>query len=679
MEADVGGKVWPGLGISAVLLAAAIGVVLFSGTGQVAPDDGPALVSPSATATATAAADATEVDALPAAGAERSAVVSIAESPQELAESSALEIEGRVEMEASMEEKDLVKVAVLVHGDRWLSDREAGFEGNLLWGATPATRAMQTIKMTSATEGVVEVHGRPSTHEEFADIHLAGFVFRPTSLDETPGGAAELLLNLEPVPGATLVWAESMPLGQRVPIEIVMSARDEPTVPKEEWWGDASVRVERNSDCQLPFLLPRLVRKESVWIGAPGRAWRAFPVGPDDLEVEVQLVDEASLRVLHDGPGALDPSTGRPVVPLHVILESLHSGTLQVKPVVDRAPILFAGLSRGEYRVRVARGTTHDAEEVSGTTQFKIEAGESVEVNLTRGFADQHLGSIRLHVSGSDEVMALGAEAGLEVTVLRRAEPGARWPWIRERTMRPGEGAPDGVRLFEKKGLVPGEYLVTVSPLGSHAPCEVHAGKVTNVDLRLEEPGWLTLRLPEGYDADMCIVSITTAAMNPKDRYYFPYNRMVAEALDGRHPIIPGTYRMDVYSLGAGDLPPLAAYDFVVRSGQECLVAPEPLPNLRFEVEVHEARAGQEGKPIALPFDFWANVKMISQATGEQLFGVTSFTGDASTCIGISVSLAVEPETIRLELPENPFWTFAPPEPFDLVDGMTVVLQATAK
>lgn len=569
---------------------------------------------------------------------------------------------------AGTEEGSPTKVRITLQPNPWLA-ASAG-QGTLTWGTADLKAQSFQFSLDASRTGVVELPQVPLSIGEFKRIDVEGLTAEIVgwrALDPSAGPAFEIQTAW--TEGATLVWAISVPLAEQVAVTVAVGGETSP--PSRGAYGDFGFRdglIQTRTALQLPLVLPRLKREESVWVGAAGREWRAFAVAPETSEVEVSLSPSATIRVLHDPP--TDSSTQ------HVFVNAFPKGEMESMPLVGTDPILFTERPAAVHEVWVAETSDRKSRRVSRLARIEIPAGATVEVDLTARYAQRQLGGLRVHVHTTPEIIGL-AEYGLKLEAWRHltSKEVAR-PWDRAGDLVRIENGPASEPVYEIIGLAAGLHRVVLQPFGSRVTAEVVVGEIRDIDIYLNEIGWVKFELPEEYAKAASWTSIMTTEAKRRDRTWISLESIRNRGGRAPQPVAPGSYVAQVRVFGASKLPSLVSDPFQVQAGATTTIELRPEAKTNVYVIAHDAVTDE---PIALDLKFWVKVSAVSTITEEAQLGVTSFKGNSEAYTGIQWRLSPIDEPVRIVVPENPFWTFDEVEPLRLEDELTVVLRARAK
>ncbi len=239
------------------------------------------------------------------------------------------------------------------------------------------------------------------------------------------------------------------------------------------------------------------------------------------------------------------------------------------------------------------------------------------------------------------------------------------------------QGGTTTARVYELRGLESRPHRVIVQPFGKIASVDVVAGELQEIDLFLNELGWIELDLPDGYRSGSTFVSIATAEPNFADRSRFGHSK-VGKLEKGAQaiPVAPGTYIVSVSTFNGSDQPPLRSEATTVQAGATVAVELDALRMTSVSVVAEDVATGQ---PIALDIESWVSLFLVSAVTGEAHRGSMTFEGDRGSYRKIVWSPVGVDGLVRVIAPLSPLWTFEDLPPFELVEGATVTLRARAK
>lgn len=511
---------------------------------------------------------------------------------------------------------------------------------------------------------VVELPRAPTSIEQFGVIQLVGLAgslraFR--ALDSAGDRHAPAFeLRAELVPGALLDWSSSVPVAERMPVTVGFgrALAGESDMPLN--FEVPFSLVCRVDDVALPLRLPRVAQPTTVWVDGSGRAARAFHVTPDTRRIDVALESAAALRVFHDG------EFGSEVVACAVALREEKGAMIRSAAAVELTDL---------------PATTHDVfirrnghEPRSHEVRVELVAGETTDVDLRAAAALQGLGGVRVLVRQSPEVRALlPRRRGVDVWVSDAATvASARGV---SRSVR--RVAVDGdVTTFERVGLVPGRHVVTVVPFGASREVHVRAGETTEVEIVLDDIGYVRFEPPTELAATSMSVDLDGSATGAALRSEFGLHVDAATS----QPVVCGTYSARAVAHQepwvSMDAIPLESDPFVVTRGATTTVPLRRRETVRVEVVAVD---GTTGEPIGIDAAFWSRACIVDAATGMELCDELDLLGPRGAHTGAWCALEPREGLVRLMIPDSPFWTFEPLDAVELADGATITLRATAK
>jgi len=505
----------------------------------------------------------------------------------------------------------------------------------------------------------VELPTAPRSVDEFTDIQTAIFDLHAVELrelevpadanDQAPTFELEVALEQGPV----VDWAPSVPLHERGLVAVVLGGSREPT-------RDANGRVARGSGpvrdhLDLPVTLPRMTIPNVVWVGAVGRQWRAFPMTTESRRIEVSLQRTATLIVLHEAK-----------VGTSVLAERTHLGIAARAVVRDESPVVIENVPAGEYRVRFDDETTH-------AIRVVLVAGETTEIDLRAAAALEGRGGIRLAVRTAPELAEL-LKRPLTARLRRGAARDVEGPSHDIGELRRLTRNVD-VTTFEASGLEPGPHNAILFPFGGSVDFDVVAGRFTDVELDLDGVGTVQFETPPGFDVGWATITLAGSRAGSGEPVNAPLPGQVS-AKSLTYPTACGTYTATGTWHGAEGIFGLTSDPFVVTVGATTVVTLRVAPLASLSISAIDTRTAE---PIALEPDFWDGVRA-SDRSGNLLPRVwTAFLGAPPAHTGVKWFVEPSEGLVRLVVPDHPFWTFEPIDAFELADGATITLRATAK
>jgi len=543
-----------------------------------------------------------------------------------------------------------VVVLVTVVDNPWLTH---GWHGRLRW-----TDGTAEAKWSTVANRRVTLPRAPESIAQFTQVSFEGLAARPVSLtalepleptdDIGRAPTFELLTELER--GADLVWASSVPRDEQTPVRVTFGGMQPPGTATRIRIQGAHEFVNPLHDVELPQTLPRVAAPTSIWVGAAAHQWRALGLAPDDTRIEVSLERSATLRVLHDS------AIGTRVVASARKLRQESRATIE-----SEQPLELPDLSAGRFQVWIEGGKR---EVLTRVAIVELVAGATTEVDLRASATLDGRGTARIFVRALPEIIAAATEGvdlawvydGAEATRIRLpAEP------------RSVATTQEGL-AFEALGLDPGRYEVVVSPFCRTAEFDVVAGEVVDVEIVVDCVGFVDFELPSG------IGGLSILSVEPVDGRAEP-RRFRAWAPQGPGALLPlscGTYRVQERNSDVV----LESDVFAVTSGATTTAVMRAQSLSRATLAVVDSVSGA---PLALEASFWTGVELRDDATGARLYSTMSFGAVKGAFTDVEWALTPHSELVRVVAPEHRFWTFEPLEPFELVDGATITLRATAK
>ncbi|MEZ5978662.1 MAG: hypothetical protein R3F34_10625, partial [Planctomycetota bacterium] len=521
-------------------------------------------------------------------------------------------------------------------------------------------------------EHAVELPVLPHSLDEFSQISVAGLVARPVeltfpedaepvSVEGAPARAPRFLLRVAIEDGASLVWADSVPFEARGPVDVAFGGSVVPPSRERYSWGSDFGLAGVREGLELPLVLPRANVEKSVWVGADGKEWRSLLVAPDAHRVEVVLTSAASIRVLHDGP--TEPTS-------FVVTQTFPKGDVKKVAITSADPVVVDELAAASTRVWIERT---DDRPTSRIARVELPAGELTEIDLRAASDLVGLGGLRIVVRATPEVLAL-ANTGLEVGLQRSAGEGADYPWDYLADLERDAREDDAV-VYTVLGLEPVRHRVQVEPFGAFEEVDVVAGEVLDVDVPLDRIGFVRLEIPPDYEGPFSFATLTTTEEDRAARRFVSI-RMTKDSTDSGYPVVCDTYVASTPTFGGVEFPGLVSDPFVVEPGVTTVVHLRVKHQLEVRVVAVDATTGE---PVGFGLDFWVGVAAIDVETGERVLATTSFRGSGDSYHGITWTFDEVNGPVRVEVPENPFWTVEEVEPQVLLDGSTVELRAHPK
>lgn len=572
-----------------------------------------------------------------------------------------------------------VRILVHVESNPWLS--ESGTEGTLNWSGSSGADAvkLELEPKGGALIGTIELSAAPNSLDEFTDIFVAGLSLQPLALravDPAPQGdalAPRFQLSLEWTQGPWLVWGDSVPQSARSMVNVSIGGSLEPR-SRSDQFDQPREFVPVRHGLELPLRLPRLQREAPVWVGAAGRVWRSFAVAPSASRVEVVLEEASSIRVLHDLPDGAAPQ--------YVLVTAFPEGETDIKPLSASGVVEFTERPPLVHEVIIsANEERYDSERLSRLARLPLTAGEVAVVDLTSDYASRELGTLRVSVHASPTTLErfgkglMGAE--LTLRAMSRAPLGGEHAWERAGNFVAVQQNSHDVEFYEMVGLKPGLHRVIVDPTGHSFTDEVVGGEVHEIEVSLDDLGWIQLVVPTGYPRKGIFVSLTTAEHIRGERAYVRFGSGMNDPLNAARPTAAGRYLVQVNPFLGNETPALVSDEFVVHAGETTEVVLRERAQMTIDVVAVDATTGE---PVGLALNFWTEISAVGTQTGKQHGGMTSFAhsnGDSYAKISWKLDELDEPVAIRV--PENPFWTFEEMEPLRLKDGAEIVLRAISK
>jgi len=569
-----------------------------------------------------------------------------------------------VDVQHVLEEGSPVDVRVLIEPNPWL--KESTGSGTISFGTAQGRKESFPFRFDAPHAGEIELPSAPTSLDDFGPVHVAGLTAQVVGLTPLVSATGSVIeVHTAWNDGATLVWDRSVPLADQVLITVAVGGRVSP--PSRASYGNMGRvhLVETRSGLRLPFTLPHLQRKELIWVGATGHQWRAFNVSPDVTEVEVELARSGIIHVLHDRPS--DSSAQ------HVFVKSLPQGEMESVRIAGPDPILFTERPAASHDVWVAESHDRKSQRISRLARVEVVAGETVEVDLTSRYEEQQFGGLRVHIHTTKKILESADDRlRLEASRYLTSTEAAR-PWERAGTLIRIEDGSVGEPVYEMTGLAAGLHRVVMKPFGSRVTDQIVVGEMHDLDLFLDEVGWVEWDLPTEYKKSANWVALSTTEARPGDRLWISLETDRNRREKTARPVAPGTYVAHVKVLGGPDLPPLASDPFSIQAGKTTFVEFASVVSWKVHVDARDAATG---KPIQLDLKFWVGVSAVNTTTGEAHLGITSFEGGASACTGIHWEFGPIDDPVRVTVPESPFWSFDDVEPLNLEDGSTVTLHA---
>jgi hypothetical protein len=559
-----------------------------------------------------------------------------------------------------------VVVRVTVADNPWL---ESAWKGRLAW-----RDALGGDDTVDVVYGYLKLPREPRSSDQFSDLDFTGLAARPlglTRLDEVDDPddleiAAAFELATELVPGARLVWAPSVPSGERTAVRVVLGTPQPPSTSTSNNSDHNEGLVDEAVEVELPFVLPRVVAPISLWVGAPGRQWRSYLLNADDTRIDVLLTPAAAIRVLHDG------------APGEVVAVAMHNGMETVAQIEGAQPLEIGDLLTGDHRVwiRPSRGdeplpswvdpdTLDDAQ--SRIARVTLVAGETTEIDLRAASILADRGGVRVIVPalrGDDSVRPITAEPSIwrnaTATTKRTHCPPLRL------TSKSEEG-----RTYELLGLAPGRYTAFVETFAARAEFDVVPGVVTDVEVALDCIGYVRFEWPRELVRNISFPSLVPQG-DASGREVLPLRPNSRELV----AVVCGTYSLRALALGsAGDLG-LVSDPFVVDPGATTVVTVRAEPVHHVVVTAVDASTDA---PIVLDIAFWVAIDARDVATDAEVVGRILPLGAKGAHTAVEWTLHPHADPVRFIVPEHPLWTFEPLEPCVLEDGATITLRATAR
>ena len=118
-------------------------------------------------------------------------------------------------------------------------------------------------------------------------------------------------------------------------------------------------------------------------------------------------------------------------------------------------------------------------------------------------------------------------------------------------------------------GLKPGLHRVIVDPTGHSFADEVVGGEVHEIEVSLDDLGWIQLVVPTGYPRKKIFVSLTTAEPIRGERAYVRSGSGMNDPLSAARPTAAGRYLVQVKPFPGNETPALVS---------DCLLYTSPSP-----------------------------------------------------------------------------------------------------
>lgn len=564
---------------------------------------------------------------------------------------------------APAQPRDPLSLAIEIDPNPWLARDSVRVDTDKR--ATEELRVHARSKGGRTWIGEAKLLEEPRGPEVFGKVTVANLAADVVSFGRSTSDTGPAwILRLALAPGATLDWSPETPSSERTAADVGIGGSMMPSARGFYRFGSRTGLVDAAHHLELPLVLPRVLDREAVWVGAPGRAWRSFRLEPSTERIDVKLGRAGAIEVLHDGP---DP--GRR---LTVIATALPKGETWTRGITGPASVAFTELPVSIHEVRIVEGDPKQGKIVSRLARLQVYAGESSIVDLTEETTARAYGALELHLRAPEDLLR-SAKEPLQVTVERFHEHDADDPWQRAGELVASGKRRDGRVTLATKGLVPGRYRVIVDPFGTFVEATARAGETEVVDLDLNSVGWATFKTPEGFEGSY--LTFHTAEADPRHRVLLHSSNRRFDP-DHRQAFSPGTYVARLRALSGRSSDSCKSYPFEIRTGETTRVVLEEDPAVKVHVRAVNAATGE---PVSLDLDFWVDVKATGEETNRSYTRRTSFGGDIDAITGISWTLGEAYEALVIESPESEFWIFEPIEPLRVEDGTEIVLRATAK
>ncbi len=560
-------------------------------------------------------------------------------------------------------------VRVVLEDTRWIHPSKGW--GTVTWGNEELLREPFTFRAQAGFRAAIELPMIPTRVEEFQDAHAGSFSLDLVSLRRTKRGPMpEFELVTAWKGGATLVWADTVPASSRTLVSVALGGGIPPAAHTTHRTGPGG-RRDRTVVCAgmtLPLTLPQRTEQESVWVGAPGYAWRAFRARPDATRIEVALAPAASIEVRHAAAKGGEQE--------FVFVRGEQNQSLATSAFTEAGSITFTDLPAVPHIVWTAESERYQSRRTSHLASVELVAGETAVVDLTPEHAAKHLGGFRVHLHGSAEAFELAGDR-LAVELMRRTPAGSQMDWEHAGYLTRLRGNSSVSRVYEGTGLVPQEYRVIVHPLGATASYEVVVGGMQRIDVSIGDLGRIELDVPGGYGGGSALLSISTVGLGPAGRNWIRAGSIRPDhAAERTVALVPGTYFVSLIPLESEGQSKLVSGPVTVYSGTTVAVGLEVEEQIRVEVVARDLR---NEELIPLEAGFWLGIGVTDTSTGEPCLHSTTRTGSLGNHTSVEWALKSPSARVSLALPENQFWSFEELLPVELKDGMTIELWARPK
>ncbi|MEM6672993.1 MAG: hypothetical protein AAF726_09115 [Planctomycetota bacterium] len=578
---------------------------------------------------------------------------------------SAAQAQAQTQTETTDQKATSSQLTIEVTPSPWL--QKAGASVRFHWTAPGEEATSHSVRLREGRFGPVELEGDPRSIDEFTDVRVSGLQAKALALREEAlhGPRSErprFTLDVELETGATVVWDDSVAAPDRVPVSLSLGGAVSP--PSREVWsfGVRSGLTPYLEEVELPIELPRLVEAESLWVGGPGQAWTAFPVEPESERVAIWQTKGVMIRVTHDR----DPAQGDEFA----WAMSFPSGDAERSRIVRDGTLLLGPRPSGTLEVWISNGEDTDSPRMTRTARFEASAGETVDVDLTDAYADEHLGRAFVEIAPTDDTLGV-ARSDVRLDLRRRTEHDPRYAWLRAGEFEEAAPTVDGGWAYSAKGLEPGDYRVLVQPPAHRIDFRVEPGACARFSVAFDDVGWIEADSPGGSTGSVQHLSLATVESNPRERSYFSLGQGVRTDGRRRWPVTPGRYAVRNTSFGGKN--GWSSHPFDVDAGQVVRVALFE----REDWDVHvRAKDAETGEPITLDLAFWIRVLAVDTSTGHHCVGSTGFHGTDAAYDGVDWHLERIDRPVEVEIPEHRDWTFEEVEPLFLEDGMTIEIVA---
>jgi hypothetical protein len=236
------------------------------------------------------------------------------------------------------------------------------------------------------------------------------------------------------------------------------------------------------------------------WASAEGYAWRRFAFNADTVELIVRLERGSGLEVTIHGSDSL-PFGAIIIYGTNSSGNTWLNAPLAVRRLGGLPAFSFSGLPPGRKSICVSQNPRTEAMgPYHAQAEVTLVAGEmhQLELDLAAGAATQGLGT--LQVSMPLEFVTSVKQPRLCLEMLGGGESGVDSGRALESWLQNAADAGENPVVVEQGGLTPGQYVLTLLPLGVHRTLDITGGSITQVDLGGTPLRWVELLVldPEG-------------------------------------------------------------------------------------------------------------------------------------------------------------------------------------